>query len=384
MYRRHFPDQSAAYRGREESDARGHASLPRNPGRSTPKRSASNTAAMPSGCSPTWPTRPPTCSTRSRRASGSSSKAPRGPCWTSITAPFRSSPAATVRAWASPAGSGVPGRYITKVIGIVKAYTTRVGGGPFPTEQDNATRPAHPRPGQRIRHGHQAAAALRLVRRGGRPLHGPAQRRRRRWRDAAGRAQRVARVEDLHGLRDRRPAIDRFPQPRGRPSPRGAGLRDAAGLAGGYHATSARSTICPGRTELSGSHQRTGRNCRWRSSRSVRIGNRRFWSAGPAPWLLPCRLRYFRGPWSHVSRMSSSERTAGAPASAGRGTSPSSWTATAAGPNAGTCRGSKAIARRGQRAADHRRMCAAGHRATHALLPVQRELETAAATNSIS
>jgi len=34
-------------------------------------------------------------------------------------------------------GSGVPGRYISKVIGIVKAYTTRVGGGPFPTEQDN-------------------------------------------------------------------------------------------------------------------------------------------------------------------------------------------------------------------------------------------------------
>ena len=34
-------------------------------------------------------------------------------------------------------GSGVPGRFITKVIGIIKAYTTRVGGGPFPTEQDN-------------------------------------------------------------------------------------------------------------------------------------------------------------------------------------------------------------------------------------------------------
>jgi len=34
-------------------------------------------------------------------------------------------------------GSGVPGRYINKVIGIVKAYSTRVGGGPFPTEQDN-------------------------------------------------------------------------------------------------------------------------------------------------------------------------------------------------------------------------------------------------------
>ena len=35
------------------------------------------------------------------------------------------------------AGSGVPGRYIEKVIGIIKAYSTRVGGGPFPTEQDN-------------------------------------------------------------------------------------------------------------------------------------------------------------------------------------------------------------------------------------------------------
>lgn len=34
-------------------------------------------------------------------------------------------------------GSGVPGKHIRKVIGIIKAYTTRVGGGPFPTEQDN-------------------------------------------------------------------------------------------------------------------------------------------------------------------------------------------------------------------------------------------------------
>ena len=36
-------------------------------------------------------------------------------------------------------GSGVPGRYVTKVLGVVKAYSTRVGGGPLPTEQDNAT-----------------------------------------------------------------------------------------------------------------------------------------------------------------------------------------------------------------------------------------------------
>ena len=34
-------------------------------------------------------------------------------------------------------GSGVPCRNIDRWIGVVKAYTTRVGGGPFPTEQDN-------------------------------------------------------------------------------------------------------------------------------------------------------------------------------------------------------------------------------------------------------
>jgi len=41
-------------------------------------------------------------------------------------------------------GSGVPGSFINRVVGIIKAYTTRVGGGPFPTEQDNEI-------GQRIR-----------------------------------------------------------------------------------------------------------------------------------------------------------------------------------------------------------------------------------------
>ena len=46
-------------------------------------------------------------------------------------------------------GSGVPERKIDRMIGIVKAYTTRVGGGPFPTELLNAT-------GQHIRDvGHE-------------------------------------------------------------------------------------------------------------------------------------------------------------------------------------------------------------------------------------
>ncbi len=37
------------------------------------------------------------------------------------------------------AGSGLPPRHIHKVIGVLKAYSTRVGGGPFVTEQDNPT-----------------------------------------------------------------------------------------------------------------------------------------------------------------------------------------------------------------------------------------------------
>ncbi len=35
-------------------------------------------------------------------------------------------------------GLGIPPTAITEILGIVKAYTTRVGNGPFPTEQQNA------------------------------------------------------------------------------------------------------------------------------------------------------------------------------------------------------------------------------------------------------
>jgi adenylosuccinate synthase len=38
-----------------------------------------------------------------------------------------------------PAGCGVPAKVVDKFLGVAKAYTTRVGGGPFPTEQDNDT-----------------------------------------------------------------------------------------------------------------------------------------------------------------------------------------------------------------------------------------------------
>jgi len=38
-----------------------------------------------------------------------------------------------------PAGCGVPAKFVDKFVGLIKAYTTRVGAGPFPAEQDNET-----------------------------------------------------------------------------------------------------------------------------------------------------------------------------------------------------------------------------------------------------
>ncbi len=58
-------------------------------------------------------------------------------------------------------GSGLPAKYINRVIGVVKAYSTRVGGGPFPTEQNNDI-------GQRIRdQGNEYGTVTRRPRRCG-------------------------------------------------------------------------------------------------------------------------------------------------------------------------------------------------------------------------
>jgi adenylosuccinate synthase len=60
-----------------------------------------------------------------------------------------------------PSGAGVPPRCLKKFLGVIKAYSTRVGGGPFPTEQDNAI-------GQRIRDaGNEYGTVTRRPRRCG-------------------------------------------------------------------------------------------------------------------------------------------------------------------------------------------------------------------------
>jgi len=52
------------------------------------------------------------------------------------TFPFVTS--SSVTACGVPAGSGVSPGDVGTVVGLIKAYSTRVGSGPFPTEQDNA------------------------------------------------------------------------------------------------------------------------------------------------------------------------------------------------------------------------------------------------------
>jgi len=51
------------------------------------------------------------------------------------TYPFVTS--SPVTACGVPTGAGVSPKSVGRVVGIMKAYTTRVGAGPFPTEQDN-------------------------------------------------------------------------------------------------------------------------------------------------------------------------------------------------------------------------------------------------------
>jgi len=51
------------------------------------------------------------------------------------TYPFVTS--SSVSACGVPSGAGVPPSAVGRVVGVVKSYTTRVGAGPFPTEQDN-------------------------------------------------------------------------------------------------------------------------------------------------------------------------------------------------------------------------------------------------------
>ena len=99
-------------------------------------------------------------------------------------------------------GLGVPPRAIGGVLGVAKAYTTRVGEGPLPTELSGALADRLRESGPGVRRVHRPSAPLRLVRRGRRPLFRAHQRARRHRADQARRARRPAGGADLHRLPD--------------------------------------------------------------------------------------------------------------------------------------------------------------------------------------
>ena len=119
------------------------------------------------------------------------------------TYPFVTSSSAT--AGGACTGSGIPPMRIDRVIGIVKAYTTRVGEGPFPTELfDDATAASSAQGRRRVRHHDRPRPSVRLVRRGHRPLRRARQRRHRLRAHQARRAHRSGEDPGVRRLRRRR------------------------------------------------------------------------------------------------------------------------------------------------------------------------------------
>ena len=218
-----------------------------------------STRATPSGCGRTSATRPSCCSPPPKSgkrilfegAQGALLDVDHG------TYPFVTSSNSSGVGIAS--GSGVPARYVDHIIGVVKAYSTRVGGGPFPTEQDNEL-------GQHIRdRGNEYGTVTRRPRRCG-------------WFDAVAvrytarlsgvDALAVMLLDVLSGLEELKictayeidgQQINALPQPRRRPPPREAGVRNAARLAGGNHRLPHAGRAAGQRPGVSPPHQRAGR-----------------------------------------------------------------------------------------------------------------------------
>ena len=135
----------------------------------------------------------------------------------------------TVAATAA-SGAGVGPSAVGFVLGIAKAYSTRVGSGPFPTELSDATGQLLGDRGNEYGTSHRPPPALRLVRRGAGAPGGEGRRHQRSGADQARRAGRAAGAEDLHRLPDPRRAL---PAPAGgtRRAGRGrTGIRGDGGL----------------------------------------------------------------------------------------------------------------------------------------------------------
>ena len=128
-------------------------------------------------------------------------------------------------------GSGMAPGSVGFVLGIAKAYCTRVGSGPFPTELTDDDRPPAGRARPGVRRRHRAGPPLRLVRRRDGAPGGEGRRHHRPGAHQAGRAGRPARTAYLHRLR--RAGRDLPPPPRRTRAPRPSPARCTRGSRAG-------------------------------------------------------------------------------------------------------------------------------------------------------
>ncbi len=129
------------------------------------------------------------------------------------------------------AGGGVPPGKLDAVLGISKAYTTRVGAGPFPTEIHGALGDASARGRRGVRQRDRQAAAHRMVRCGPRALRDSGQRTVGPRADEARCSHRHRSAENLRRLQNRQGLLrhDAAGPQRARESE--AGLRRNRGMA---------------------------------------------------------------------------------------------------------------------------------------------------------
>ena len=114
------------------------------------------------------------------------------------TYPFVTSSSAS--AGGACTGTGIPPNKIDGIVGVSKAYITRVGSGPFPSEELSGCGRAHSRSRKRIWLGNRAPETLRLVRCPAAALHGGGQRFRQFDNDETRCARRARPDPRLRGL----------------------------------------------------------------------------------------------------------------------------------------------------------------------------------------
>ena len=172
----------------------------------------------------------------------------------------------------------MPAQHLKRIIGVVKAYTTRVGRGPFPTELDDGPDGI----GERIRKiGREYGTVTGRPRRCG-------------WFDAvavrytaalAGADELAVMLLDvLSGLPELKICTayeldgersNALPQRRVRAGAVQAGVRDAAGLERRHHEGAEARPTCRPRRGATSIASANWSGCRWRSSRSARTASRR-------------------------------------------------------------------------------------------------------------